>query len=253
MKQLLHIAFALLALPAMAQVEVDVPIQFTGADDLRGVDGLADPTQGSSAITVGFAVRGSAHWCSATVEADTLELQIEPVISNLNNGLLLRFAAPTDLHGPLRIRLGTQALPLLRPDGLAPIRGQVRSGNICEVLHADGTWTLLAPELRGCPSGTLQVHERLCVDVNERAGLSFQQAASYCNAQGGKLCRWDEYYAACTLLQDQLADLFDNWEWIDDTSNHTQTADQAGLGDCAAQRSASPLNSFSARCCYQPR
>ncbi len=237
-----------------AQVTVDGPVQLTGAPADRRIVGVAAPVDGSAAITVGTALLGTGHWATASVEADTVVLQLTPATSTLNDGLLIRFAAPTDLGGPIHLRVdGAPALALRRPDGLVPLSGQITSGAVCEVILNGGAYVLLAPASRGCAPGWSLVHERLCIETQDTPGLNFHQAATRCAEVGGRLCTWDEYHVACTLLESQLLGLFDGWEWIDDTSNHTHTGDQAGSTDCAAQRSAVPLNAFQTRCCMHPR
>ncbi len=45
------------------------------------------------------------------------------------------------------------------------------------------------------------------------------------------------------------------WEWIDDTSNHTHTANQVGRFSCQSQRSANVIVTMTGntRCCYRTR
>jgi hypothetical protein len=247
-------AALLLATTLAAQVVVDTSIELTGPDGERRIDGLAAPLEGSAAITVGTALLGSGHWANATVLDDTLQLTPTPAIEAMGNGLLLRFLVPAPLAGALFIEVeGFDPLPLRRPDGLAPLPGQLQDGVVAEIILHDGDFILTAPASRGCPSGWLAVHEGLCIEEEDSPGLNFHEAALHCAERGGRLCSWDEYHVACTLLQGQLLGLFDGWEWIDDTSNHTQTGDQVGNVDCFTQRSAGPLTPFQARCCMKPR
>lgn len=243
-------------LPALlsAQVVLDKPVMLSGAEPERRITGAAAPLSEQAAITVGHAVLGSGQWAQASTSGDTIMLATDPPVSTINDGLLLRFAAPATMQGALHLRpAGHAALPLRRPDGLRPFPGQVRAGAVCEVVRQGDTYVLLAPAARACPAGWLPVHDGLCIEQQDFSGLNFHQAAQRCTQRGGRLCTWDEYHVACTLLQDQLIGLFDGWEWIDDTSNHTQTGDQVGDTDCFAQRSASPLNPFQVRCCMHPR
>jgi hypothetical protein len=244
----------LLATTLAAQVVVDTPIELTGPAGERRIDGLAAPQDGSAAITVGTALLGSGHWATSAVLDDTLLLSPTPPIEAMGNGLLLRFLAPAPLSGALFIQVeGFVPLPLHRPDGLHPLPGQLQDGAVAEIILVDGQFVLTAPASRGCPPGWLAVHEGLCIEEQDSQGLNFHEAATHCADRGGRLCSWDEYHVACTLLQGQLLGLFDGWEWIDDTSNHTQTGDQVGDVDCFNQRSAGPLSPFQARCCMKPR
>jgi hypothetical protein len=243
-------------LSGAAQVELDIPLRFTGAEDQRRLEGLGPAVEGTAAVTVEASVREGWRWCQAQRIADTIELTTVPAVEVLRDGLLLRFQVPQDMSGGLWARVqGGVAYPLVRTDGLRPALGQLTTGRVAEVLLAAGRFTLLnLPELE-CPPGTLSVNADLCIDQASLANLLVYQAMDRCARRGGKLCTWDEYYAACTLLGSQLTGMFNEWEWIDDTSNHTHTADQAGRFTCTSQRSQSVLleRVGETRCCYHRR
>ncbi|MEO8590192.1 MAG: hypothetical protein ABI432_12535 [Flavobacteriales bacterium] len=237
-----------------AQVHVSGNVHVTGTDDQRRVDGIAAPLDVSSAVTVEAAVLGGAHWATAALSVDTLLLTLSPSGSLLHEGTLIRFKAPAALSGPLFIRNGAlTALPLLRADGLALVPGQMITNAVVEIILATDHYVFVSSAGSQCPPGSLPFNDRTCMDVGEVDGLNMFEASEYCATRGGKLCTWDEYYAGCALLGTGLTARFDDWEWVDDTSNHTQTADQVGRTTCMSQRAAGPLNLASTRCCYHPR
>lgn len=236
------------------QVRVDTPVHLTGADGQRRIDGLAPPTEGSSLVTVRHALLGGGQWAQAEAQADTIALTLVPAVEVPSEGLLLRFLMPSGASTVRYLRLGIgPVLPLRRPDGTPPVVGQLAAGMVCEVMAGQGVFLLMAPALRGCPAGWATVHPNLCIQVQDTPGLNFHQSALHCARSGGRLCTWDEYIRSCTVLQDQLIGLFDGWEWIDDTSNHTHTGDQVANTDCFTQRSVGPLQTHQARCCMHPR
>ena len=244
----------LLAFAASAQVHVDVPLRLIGAD--RGVDGLATPTSSSSLVTVEGAMRNTYAWANASVAVTAITLYTQPPMAAYRNGSLLRFLAPSDLNGTLTIAVdGLAAEPLLRPDGLPPVVGQLVQGAVCEVMHVDGRFVLMNAAERGCPPGTVQVNERYCIETSSFPNQIIYAAADRCAQRGGRLCTWDEYHAACALQGAQLTGMFNEWEWIDDTSNHTHTAGQAGRTSCQSQRGASVLETTigDTSCCFHPR
>lgn len=237
----------------LAQITVDRPIRLVGNDMDRGIDGLAPPTGESSMITIGTAALGIPHWADAgSFNSDTLPLTTAVEASAYREGMFLRFMAGSDHSGAIFLRLNAaEPTPLLRSDGLHPRKGQLRSGAICEVVLNDGVFILLAPDLVGCPVHTLAVNDRLCVDSMDVPGLNFHQAQQHCARVGGRLCSWDEYIGACQILQSQLSGMFNGWEWIDDTSDHSQTADRAGSSSCTSQSSIGPFTLGDTRCCYR--
>lgn len=238
------------------QVVIDVPLEFTGPAQERRIDGLASPTEGGSLITLASAAQGSWQWGDATAVGLALSLSLSPEPTEYIDGLLVRFQVPADLLGALTMNVnGLGPIPILRPDGLLPVAGQMRAGTVCELVYGEGIFVLLSAAERGCPPGSLQVNERYCIDSTSTGNQAYPAAMSRCANRGGRLCTWDEYHAACALLGSQLVGMFNQWEWIDDTSNHTQTVDQAGRTTCQSQRSAgNPLVAAGeTRCCYHPR
>jgi hypothetical protein len=237
-------------------VDIDVPLRLTGAAPERRIDGLAEPAQGGALITLASAAQGAWQWGTAQASGTALSLVLDPPITGYRDGLLVRFLAPATLQGPMTLDVdGQGALPILRPDGLDPVAGQLITGVVCEVMQANGRFILLSAAEHGCPPASIQVNARFCIDHDSVNNQQYYTAMSHCANRGGRLCTWDEYHAACALLGAQLAGMFNQWEWIDDTSNHTQTVDQAGRATCQSQRSAgNPLSILGdTRCCYHPR
>ncbi len=240
---------------AQGQLEVDRAIQVSGTSEQKRVLGLSAPTYGSSAITVEVASSGIVHWATAQLHADTITLTPQPTTS-YRQGLLLRFLSTMDNMGDVWIRLpGLAVNRLVRPDGAALPYSTLRDGRVAEVLFNGNDWILLSASSSTCPVGSIAVNARLCMDVDATPSLRFYEAVDVCGTRGGKLCTWDEYAAGCILLQDQLNGLFDEWEWIDDTSNHTHTANQVARFTCQGQRSANVITTMvgDTRWCYHPR
>ena len=252
------LAVTTVACVCFAQVSSDKPLQFIGTDAERAVIGVDFPISGSSAVTVNASVAtGGFTWSTATLNANTLVLTTTPAVSTFTNGTLLRFVSPADLYNELYVELvvGSPAVPLLRPDGLSPTKGQIVSGGVCEVLYADGRMILLnAPEV-GCPPGFLSVTDRLCIEQNVVPDMLFHPARDRCANLGGKICTWADFVVGCTNLNDQLQALFTDWEWMDDTSNHSHGSDMVGRLTCGSQRNVGLLTTFTANslCCYHPR
>ncbi|MBK6475276.1 MAG: hypothetical protein IPF95_11305 [Flavobacteriales bacterium] len=141
-------------LGCFAQVTYDKPIQITGNDAQRTVQGVGEPESNSSAITVnGVVVSGGYTWCSATMSSDTILLVALPDVASLSDGLLLRFLSPVDQFGPTYVKgaNGLASVPLVRPDGLPPTNGQLLAGAVCEVLYANGYFILMDRTETGCP------------------------------------------------------------------------------------------------------
>lgn len=239
-----------------AQVQVDGSIGLTGPAEERHIEGLAPPVDGSALITVDVLASGSAYWGSAAMVGDTITLTMTPAVTTPVIGTLIRFLPPSTNEGPRWIRLnGLATVALLGTYGERIPPGALRANLPAEVYHTGSNFVLLNANSKNCPPGTLATTGPTCVDINSIPGLRFYQAIEHCAGKGGKLCTWDEYAVGCALGGTQLEGLFNEWEWIDDTSNHTHTANQAGRFSCQSQRSANVITTMTGdtRCCYRKR
>lgn len=254
MKHALCIVVACLASSAWAQVVIDKPVQFTGPDGSRTVEAIATPTDATALLSVGTWVSGSALWANAVLVSGTFQLTTQPASSDVQVGRIVRFIVPTATSGILLAQLDAlPPTPLVRPDGLPPSAGQLAAGMVAEVMFAGDRFVLMNSGSHGCPVGTIQVNERFCIDVNPGPALvGVYDAIDRCARRGAKLCRWDEYYHACTAVGAQLQGMFDDWEWVDDTANHVHLVCQTGRTTCMSQRTANGLElPSSSRCCHQ--
>ena len=249
------IASALITAALTAQVNVGTNVLLTGAEDLRRIDSLALPIAGDAAITVEGSVRSEWAWANAVALDSTITLSLQPAVTSYRDGLLIRFLSPTSLAGNLYISVdGLDTLPLVRPDGMAPALGQLDTGRVAEVMQAAGRFILMNAPESGCPPGFLQVNANYCIEAThypDNAGWIW--AVDRCASRGGKLCSWGEFHNACMVVGAQMPDLFTNWEWIDDTSNHTHGANQVARTTCQGHRTTILTETCKVRCCYHLR
>ena len=256
MRSLVFTVGSLLALVLNAQIHVETDIRFSGDSSGGRIRGLGTPETGSAAIPVSVMASGSVHWAQASVSGNTIQLTLTPAVQILTVGMLIRFVSPLDNAANVQISMdGISMLPVLNSSGeILPWR-TLRQGVVAEVIYSGNGWILLDPAVRSCPTGTIRTTDFVCIDQASIPNLLFYQAVDHCAERGGKLCSWDEYAVGCALRQDQLTGMFNEWEWIDDSSNHTHTANQVGRTTCQSQRSANVLTLMTGdtRCCYRLR
>lgn len=256
MKKILLSLILFYTVAAHAQVELDAPIRMTGPEGERAIVGLGLPAGPDAAVTVEAALIGTTSWATASVNGMAITLQPTTPLTAYRDGAVLRFLAPTQVHGPSTLACtGLPFAPLRRPDGLPPARGQIVQGAVVEVVRAGDAWILTNLPEHGCPPGTVAISERACIERADQGNTLWYPAADRCTNLGGRLCTWDEYYVACTRYASELTGLHDAWEWIDDSSNHANSAVQVGLNNCTAERWANPNNVTMghSRCCFVPR
>ncbi|MEO8066903.1 MAG: hypothetical protein ABI599_04340 [Flavobacteriales bacterium] len=258
MKRSLLLTIACVSLAfAHAQVQVDKPVRLVGAVPAdRRIEGLAHPVEGSALSTLGVAQDGSLHMCGVTGAANNVLLTMDPPCLAYANGLLLRWIPGASNTGPATVAVDGSAAVPLRTSALLPVPLNALSAGIpAEAIFADSIFILLSPIKPGCPEGFLQANAGLCVMQAEGPVFNWYAAAAYCAERGARLCTWDQYLFVCNALQGQLTGMFDDWEWLDDTSDHTHTADQAARYTCKSLGvvSAGQTELGTTRCCYEPR
>lgn len=237
-----------------AQVSLDSPLRFTGQEIDAGIDGIAPPSEPSSVITAGFAASGAQHWATASIVGDTIILNVAVPPDDYQNGMLLRFMLSANRIARTFVRVvPLVAVPILRSDGLDPVLGDLQTDALHEIIYTNGRFTLLCAKTAECPPNSILVNENFCIQTSRRSQINFHDAISYCADRGGRLCSWDEFYAACTMVGDQLQNLHSEWEWLNDMSDHTHSADQVGRNSCTSQRGATPIYQGYARCCFSIR
>jgi hypothetical protein len=255
----IYIALLVVGPAAMGQVHLNKPLVLTAPDSTqRSIEGLAPASQENALITLDGARSGAYHWGQAGGNGTALTLALQPVCAGYANGLSVRFMPVTPASGAVTLNVdGLGARPIYRGDGLLVSAGQLQPGIIAEAVYADSAFFLRSRAAQGCPTGYLQANSRLCLMRNDTINLSIYNAGKWCTDRGAMLCTWDEYIAACTALLPQLEGTFDDWEWVDDTSDHTHTGVQVGRYACRTQRSwgaqEDPNNYARVRCCYHIR
>lgn len=237
-----------------AQVEIDNKIEFNSTDTLeRQVEGLALPESEGALLSMDAARSGYVHWCTTSRLGDSLQLIPSIPISSLSNGALFRFIVDQINPEGLWLSLpGTNRHELVNQDGHSLNSNSLRAGEVVQVQWKDSLFYLQVAPPRTCPSGFLKASETMCIQAHHNSNVDWFQANEICDELGGRLCTWGEYIHACRTLQNDMTGLFDNWEWIDDTSDHTHTADQVGRWTCSSNRSrgATDQDIANFRCCY---
>ena len=251
MRILIGISLILLTAGVSAQVEINRAITF--GSGTNQVQGLASPTAEQNLSSLGSIKSGFVHWCAVNRSADTLELSPGYPVDSRVDGQLLRFAMDMNSPGDTWVKVGSfPSSQVLDGDGNPIGESILRQGEIVQIQWIDSAYVLANPPSRSCPSGYIKVSESLCIQSSDNTDVDWFEANEKCDEQGARLCTWAEYIHACLNHGGQMTGLFNNWEWLDDTSDHTHTADQVGRFTCHSNRSRGATHQDFAnfRCCY---
>lgn len=258
----LTVLLSLLALSGLrAQVELDQQLRVTASDAAeRSVRGLAPAGSGDALLSVQDLRNATPFAATVIAGSDdrTWDLHMSPACTGYRNGLQIHFMPPAHLYGNVYLDVdGYGPLPIVRSDGAPPYVGELVPGLMTSVILWDGKFVITSRAPKSCPPDFVRVHGDRCIQRTPGPATTLQLAASACASIGARLCSWDEYITACSDRGAELEGLFQDWEWLDDTSDHTHTGVEAGRWTCLSQRSRTivpPLTPVSSvRCCYTIR
>ena len=249
------IALSVTTLSGFGQLHIDGNVDMSNAPSgEQTISGLADPLHKDDLSAMGFAASGRAFWYVIDQhQFDTVRLVGAIPFGRPENGLLIRYRSDVEAPGDFFIGFkDSLAWPVLDSEGRSLTEGRFNANQVVQFQWQDSAFFLANAPTSTCPSGFLQVSGSLCIQQSDNSLVNWYEANASCEAKGAGLCTFAEYVHACRVLGSQMTGLFNNWEWIDDTSDHTHTADQAGRWDCHSNRSrgATYQDFANFRCCY---
>lgn len=248
------VSFGLTA--AQAQVFSDRPLILTGsAVTERQVTGLEAPQIGADLQTAG--VEGPGQYrVAGTVSGNSWSAEL-PALSVPQAGTQVVLRTPLTLPGSITLLLNTSGpYAVLMGDGSALDGTDLAEGLFLSLVFDGSAFRVLngAADLpRTCSTGLVPVNRQFCMETAQRTPKNFFDAALECHADGLRLCRWGEFYAACTRATELgLLQMTDGWEWTNNSSNEDNSVRIVGAsGQCMSAGNA--LASGSAdrtfRCC----
>lgn len=256
MKLLKFITIMLTSIVASAQVDIDRPVNFTNQNpDERQLLHVGQPIHPHDGVPLEAFRNGTVTNGIATGH-NVIEVDLFPDVQAYVNGLMLTFVAAQPNTDTVYVNVdGLGDVLVLRSDALPLDPEDILTGQIVILTYLNGQFVMRSRSSSRCPSNTVKVNESYCIDLDESAQANFYDASKNCNDRGGRLCKWDEHFYACQRTDLGLLSMADNWEWIDDTSDHTHTADQVNRWSCYSQRSAEgTIVTYSPyRCCFTIR
>lgn len=249
-----HAAFLLLfPACAMAQVEVDKPIQLTGSGADARISGIQQSAASTDATSVRAVQSGSYNFGLATGGgSNAFAVSLSPAPASLSAGMIIYFKADAANTGAATLNVnGTGALQIYKNGNQPLAANDIISGQVAAVIH-DGTQFQLISSVpagaagpKSCPAGYSAINKEYCISTNEQTAATFYNAINACRgsvASGeAHLCSWAEWYGACTQsgVSPALTNMITNgYEWVDDANGDYQpggfgTAQVVGNGDCA--------------------
>lgn len=236
-----------------AQVEINKSVIFNSPyDSLRQIKGLAYPadssalvnfTSGSTETIISFYALGNGAY-TANEPFSGFNLipgtQIHLILQNTN------ISNPT-------ITIAGTVYPILHADSTQIRIGSLLGGTAIRAVYDGQVFRLTQTFLQPCPPNFISINDNYCIEKNERTATIYTTALTNCSNIGAHLCSWGEWYYACSNWPALgLIGMQGNWEFIDESSDHSNTYSIVGVGGCTGFNTEN-LDAFNRnyRCCFR--
>lgn len=251
-------AACLVALIARPQVGVDKPVLLNGSQNTdKQVRGLRDAATSTDAVNARTVQAGGYRYTE--VQGGSLwQATLTPPLAEVDAGLCLLLRSTDANTGPVTISLnGDPAIPIVNAGGAALQPGAIAAGETVSVVYDGTVFQLIGArrlDRKPCPSGTVQVNDLYCIEVQERDTMHYPEAAVACGNANMSMCSWAQWYYACTQATNLgLQDMIGEWEWTNSAANSDIQARIVGFSSCTQ---AAVANGWSTqphhyRCCFK--
>lgn len=248
---------AVCALTSSAQVRVDAPIILDGAaTGDRQVQGLRNAAGTTEAVNAGSLRHAPYRYAEAGGNAWSITLV--PTVATVEAGLVLLVKSLDDITGPLTLSVdGAGPFPVRKGNGAELGANDIGAGAMAHLVFDGSAFQLVSArrmDKRPCPTGSVQVTDQFCIEVNERDSVNFTEASIACGQANGRLCTWGEFYNACARATTLgIQNITGNYEWTNDAASGDGNVRVVGVVNCTAVGTAPAWNAAGRafRCCYR--
>lgn len=238
------------------QVIIDKSIHFTNENDtLSQIKEIGTVTDSTNLLSFGQSVHEKI--ISIKLQGNGYFNFTSPYNGfELKKGMQFHFLFDSINNAIPSIICGNDTIELQLPDGNLLNNDYLKNNTIFRVVFNGTEFQIVQYIRNSCPQGFVSVNDNFCIEINERPVLNYSSALSTCEAIGASLCKWSEWYYACINLNGiSVSGMNNNWEFIGDSSNHSNTVNIVGHpsdGGCLGFYSEN-LDVFNRnfRCCYK--
>jgi len=263
MKKLHYIIIIFFLLPEtlFSQVEINRSIIFNSPDSAKNsITGLADPISKNNAIRIFNPLYQNLNYSSVIYSNDTFYIT-NSFIDTLQNGTWIVFKSNDTCRGNCQIKLTNfPSYPIINAEGNVLNKSFIYANQELICMFYNGQFLLMSNEYAACPPGFVDINREYCIQKHEQQQGLFFEAIDYCMSLNARLCNWSEWYYACVNAGTfGLTNMTTNYEFLDDSADHTTSMTFIGSGsNCKAQNNISSTSSGAIyeknyRCCYDKK
>ena len=255
LKQPLFLFFLALSLNLVstAQVHIDKSIRFVPPSG-KTIDGIVLNMDSTSGVPYSAFLETDLNYISATDSGSVLNIALPVTIAAYPDGLELYIKLATSNSGKLFLNVnGLGSVEVKKADTISLVANEITPGQIVKVIYNTNYFVLQTQTNPACPSGFVSANANFCIEKDARTAAAYLNAISMCYSLNARLCTWGEWYYACQKTALGLLNMTSNYEYVDDTSDHSNTVLLVGGADCKAVTTFTLPGGnkpFKYRCCY---
>lgn len=218
------------ALPCMAQVNVEVPLELIGNDpEDRQVTGLAAPLEPGDAVRLGSARTADPNTVVLSGNMD-LSGVLTPVPVEYTTGMMITvITSSANLEGATLNLNGIGPRPIIRSGGVPIAPGALQPGKPARLVYTGTDFQLVSATSLPCPASFTVANKGYCIADQPLPAATFFDAINTCAAQGARLCTISEWSHACRSIPGFFATVTEA-EWVDHAANNNTGAKLVGFG-----------------------
>jgi len=226
----LHAVVLAGAIPATAQLNVDVPVVLGGSEPQeRQVTGLSTPIDGGDAVSLGAARTGSTSTVSLSGSLQ-LSGDLTPAPVSYTVGMIVTvIPAVANLDEATLDLNGLGPVPIVRTGGMAITSGDLQPGVPARLVYDGSRFQFLSATALPCKVGQTAASQRYCIADQPLPSATFFDAITTCADQGARLCTISEWSHACRSIPGFFATVTEA-EWVDHAANNNTGAKLVGFG-----------------------
>jgi hypothetical protein len=238
---------------AFGQIHIDKKLYFDSSSVNRTIEGIVLAYDSTSGIPYTAFLETKLNYISNQTGSLILNVNLISPLSYYPEGFELFIKSLTSNTGSLFLNVNNLGpVEIKKRDTISLMANEIIPNQIFKVMY-DGTYFILqSPSLLKCPTGFTDANDNFCIELNERTAASYLTAVNSCYSINARLCSWGEWYYACQKTSLGLSNMVNNYEYVDDTSDHSNTVLIVGSGSCTSTYTflLTGTQTHSYRCCY---
>jgi hypothetical protein len=236
-----------------SQVQINKRILFDSVNTNRTIEGIVLAYDSTSGIPYSAYLKTSLNYIENQTGDSTLNIHLPTPLAFYPEGFELFIHATTPNPGVLFLKIDNlNKVEVRKSDSLKLLANEIVKDQIFKVIYTGTYFMLVSPSALKCPTGFVNVNDNFCIEPDERAATTYLSAVDSCFSINAHLCTWGQWYYACQKTSLGLLNMTNNYEYIDDTSDHSNTVLISGNGSCTTTYSftITDKGTYSYRCCY---